>query len=210
MYACGYLVSRGHLNSLGLYGVIEETTDSFLQEGGKFFFVTSYLIIRWTMAVLPIALIVTLIVFVIFWVGQRPHVSALMARLIPSRVLGTMTPTFRRRALYALAVGALIWLVNRFLDDAQAPALVSNLLFASGPVTSGATQLTGLGVLADLIKQALLRGDDSYVDTIYGLVLFGAVASALLTIAVWQLTLLFRYRLLACSPFMVGAAVFGL
>ena len=179
MYACGYLVSRGHLNSLGLYGVIEETTDS-LSAGGR------EILLRHELPHHPLdhgcsADSAHRYPHRLCHLLGQPTSECLrmMTRLIPSRVREKLTPTFRRRALYALAVGALIWLVNRFLDDAQAPALVSNLLFASGPVTSGARKLPGLGVLADSIKQALLHGDDSYVDTIYGLLVFGAVASAL-------------------------------
>lgn len=55
LYACGYLVTRAHMNMLGLYGFVEFDNDHFLQEGAKFLIVAGYDPAVMTMIFLSIA-----------------------------------------------------------------------------------------------------------------------------------------------------------
>jgi hypothetical protein len=42
LYATGYLITRAHLNLLGLYGIVDFGNDYIVQEGAKFFLVIGY------------------------------------------------------------------------------------------------------------------------------------------------------------------------
>ena len=45
-YATGYLITRAHLNLLGLHGVLDFDNHYIVQEGGKFFLVVGFSTIR--------------------------------------------------------------------------------------------------------------------------------------------------------------------
>ena len=209
-YGSGYLVTRGHLNALGLYGIVEESNDSLLQEGGKFFFATGFLILRTALAFTPIVVIVAILVLVLVWIAKLPWVGRAAAPAI-RYTQRFVSPRLFRRACYVLAFALLIWLIDRFLDDAQAPASVSNLLFADGtPQGTGTPPSGDIAALSASIKSALLRGDGSHVSYVYGMALCGAVLTVAIASATWWLTSMWRFRLLACAPFIFGSSVFVL
>jgi len=112
-----------------------------------------------------------------------------------------------RTLVYGSAIVVLVWLVSRFLDEAEAPALVSNLLFAD-QVPKTASSPVSAAEIAMMIKQTILRGDDSYVSHVYGNVLSATVMAVLVATFVWWLTAAWRLRLLAFAPFALGATIF--
>jgi len=209
LYACGYLVSRGHLHALGLYGLVEESADAFLQEGGKFAFVTGYVVLRTTLAFIPILGLGAVLALVLWSIGRRPRIKLVGIRL--GQILGRWLPApWPRRILYALALGVLVWHLDQSLDAAQAPALVSNLLFTAPSGVNQSAIADNVPITPATIKAALLVGDTQFPGSIYSGLLFSTTFAVALAAVAWWVVEAWRLKLLALLPFLLGGATFVL
>ena len=114
-----------------------------------------------------------------------------------------------RTFLYALTLCVLVAHLNFFLNAAQAPAVVANLLFLPDPGNVDTAGGDG-SITSAAIERALLQGDTELPGTVYGVILFGTIASVVLAAVAARTVASWRWRALAVAPFVIAAAAFVL
>jgi hypothetical protein len=109
-----------------------------------------------------------------------------------------------------LALCALVVHLDYFLDAAQGPAQVSDLLY-SNPTALPARGTTPESLFsARSITSALLKGERQLPETVYGDVVFGTISAIVLAALGSSIAAPWRLRILAATPFIAGAVVFVL
>lgn len=196
-YATGYLVTRAHLNLLGLYGVLDFDNQSIVQEGARFFLVV------WTSRsseeALPLLTLVELAVIGVtaFHLLLRRRVRRWEERL-RSRLPAFSNDGWLRLAAFSALVAAFIYHADTFLLKFQSPLCIGNLLYADSGAAQCSSWLMQGG--ADEVKQALFRRNEDWLDDTFRNLVAGLLLSVALAYLTWRITLPWRWRLLYAAP----------
>jgi hypothetical protein len=190
LYAAGYLVTRAHLNLLGLYGIVDVGNDYFIQEGAKFFLVIGYSYVLGV--VLPLLAIAGLVATALL--ALRLMLRNTVTRL--SDKLKASFPRFGPEGMLRVAACALLLLVflidaDEFLTEFQVPLCVANLLYPD-PGQDGTTCSSAMKEKENAVKAAILnRNKDNReaLQAMFSRLVYATAKTALLTYLVWQVVL---------------------
>lgn len=204
-YATGYLITRAHLNMLGLHGVLDFDNHYIVQEGGKFFLVVGYSTLRG--AALPLLAVLGPVVIAAMvlrrLLGNRAH---RWREALRHRLPGFGAQGWMRLLAFVFLFLAFLWHAETFLLKFQQPLCIGNLLYAeSGSLPCPASMMGGG---ADDLKKALLGRDDRLLNNAFQELVFGFVLAVLLAYLTWRTTLPWRWRGWYAAPSFMAAALY--
>jgi hypothetical protein len=187
LYATGYLITRAHLNLLGLYGIVDFGNDYIVQEGAKFFLVIGYsyvlgvilplLGIAAVAAIVPLAL-TAMLRKTLVRLGDR--VRACFPRFGPEGVL--------RVAVFAGLLFFFFRDTDHLLDEFQVPLCVANLLYPD-PGPDGAPCGSPMMAKARAVKAAILNRNKvnrAMLNEMFSGLLYATAKTGVLTYLIWQ------------------------
>jgi hypothetical protein len=168
LYSCGYLISRAQLHLLGLFGLIDQSNDYFLQEGAKFFVAVAGdvigLLVFWMfiagIALLPVVVVLALLAL---WPGiwRQPWLERLERwREWLATSLQRHGNLLRSLVLVSLA-SVLVFYLTMQVNKFTPPLQIANLLYEETPGTSASSQqqqLTRWLVAPDATSEQETRG----------------------------------------------------
>jgi hypothetical protein len=195
MYACGYLVTRAHLNLLGLYGLIEFNHDYILQEGAKFFLATAYSTGREILypASTVILLLLPVILLALF---VRKHAQRGWDRL-RSRFPRFDAERWLRVVAFVALSTAFVEHSETYLDKFEHPLCFSNLLYLDTDTPNCSVPIAQKG---DGLKAALIRSDKQTLDGAFHDLAIGLLQALILAYLTWRVTMPWRLHLWCIAP----------
>lgn len=199
LYSCGYLVLRAHLSMLGLYGLVEQGADDFLQEGAKFVLGAGYEVLR---TLLPLAAVVGLAALLAVSVMRALRQTRLAAAVARLRGRALQSGAWRYALFGALFV-ALLMHADRYLDAFERPLAVVNLLYADRASAASASP----GSAAELAAW-LLANNSAALSRQFDDLLIGLIIAALLVFAAWRVVRPLPMRPWLVAPFAVAALMY--
>lgn len=211
LYAAGYLVTRAHLNLLGLYGIVDFGNDYFIQEGAKFFLVIGYSYVLGV--VLPLLAIAGLAATVLL--ALRLMLGRTVTRL--GDKLKACFPRFGPDGMLRVAACAFLLFVfivdaDEFLAEFQVPLCVANLLYAD-PGSSVTTCGAAMKEKENAVKAAILNRNKDNRAALKGMfsrLVYATAKTALLTYLVWQVVRPWqRWRLWLVALPLVAVCFYG-
>jgi hypothetical protein len=203
LYACGYLISRAQLRSLGLFGILERPTDYYLQEGANFFvgLVTISLgpLIPWLIFAGWILLFLLLLSLPgwVYLVKRSDKVSTLFARARDGVVVRLEHwPRLWRNCAFLILFFVLLFHLTTYLNEFTPALEVSNLLYArSGQVEDADT--------ARIIRW-IRTGEHEKLDEHFQLLLWGTLQAGVILALAWHVTSRMRgLRMWLLVPFVI-------
>jgi hypothetical protein len=213
LYATGYLVTRAHLNLLGLYGIVDFGHDYFIQEGSKFYLVIGYsYVLGVVLPLLAIAGIAAVGFRVLAFALQKAHVQPLMPRL--AAILARFEPGGSLR-IAAFAVLLIVFLLDadKFLVEFQVPLCVSNLLYADRGSLDAACD-DQMQAKKKVLEAAILHRNinvASILNERFSTLVYATAKTAFLVYLMWRVALPWRrWRLWLVAPVMVALCFYAI
>ena len=197
LYATGYLVTRAHLSMLGLHGLVEVSSDQFLQEGAKLILAAGYTVLRTTLALGALA-------------GVVVFVAMLLGRLLDRVAAGRRCVDFATRVasskglrhfLFAGLFLALALHADHYLRVAEQPLAAIDLLYvdpASLRVEPGKGNRVAVWILG---------GDSEQMDRDFDDLLLGAILAGLLALGAWRVVAPWPLRAWLVAPFVAALGI---
>jgi hypothetical protein len=212
LYSAGYLVTRAHLNLLGLYGIVDFGNDYFIQEGAKFFLVIGYSYVL--SVVLPLLAIGGVAAIVLLALNAMLRNTAVVRRSSERlRAWFTRFGPDGRLRLAAFAFLFFVFLIDTddFLTEFQVPLCVANLLYPD-PGPNGAT-CSAMKKKVNEVKAAILNRNEqnrAVLQDMFSHLVFATAKTALLAYLVWLVVQpLQRWRLWLAALPVVAACFYG-
>jgi hypothetical protein len=220
LYAFGFLVTRAHLNMLGLYGFIDYGPEAYLQEGARFFLVTGYEVLRGSaVPLLSILVSIAALLFALQPLLTKTRIAAWMRRRADAVWLALLR-LGERRALSAadvrdllrriLFVGLLLWALDGAGDTLAAavtPLCVANLLYAN-PTLDRCSSTATLRDSSSTMQTKLLEADSKALAHSFYDIFYRGVFFIIVTFLAWRVAQPWRSRAWFMSPFVVTALIF--
>lgn len=203
MYACGYLVTRAHLNLLGLYGLIEFSHDYILQEGAKFFLVTIYSTGREILYPLSI-FIPAILPLILLGLFLRKHAQRGWD-LLHSHFPRFDGDRWLRVLAFVALFGILVDHSETYLDKFEHPLCFSNLLYADTATPNCTVPMAKKG---DGLKDALFRSDKKILDGAFRELVIGLVQAIILAYLTWRVTMPWRWHAWCIAPSFFATALY--
>lgn len=211
LYALGYLVTRAHLNFLGVSGLFDQSNFFFVQEGAMFLLDISVIAAR---TLLPIVVVLGVIAAVFSIVGYG--IGRILAARDPDlaeRVngwKGAITSWHDhlrlRQVLYAGLVVLFFIHTDTYLNEFNRPLQISNVLYSD----NGNLTATGSKDQKTIeLRKALLEGDDQQTHTYFFNLLLGEALAGLLLLVAWHLTDGWRWQPMWVSWFVIVFIVYS-
>lgn len=208
LYATGYLVTRAHLNLLGLYGIVDFGHDYFIQEGSKFYLVIGYsYVLSVVLPLLAIAGIAAIGFGALGFALRKAHVRPLMPRL--KALLARFEPDDGSLRIAAFAVLLIAFLLDadKFLIEFQVPLCVSNLLYADHGSLDAACG-GQMQAKKKMLEAAILHRNIDFASMLnesFSSLLYAIAKTVLLVYLMWRVVLPWkRWRLWLVAPLMVA------
>lgn len=210
LYACGYLVTRAHVNALGLYGLFEYQHEHFVQEGAKFVIVISQWVAGIGLRLLMAIIVIAVPGLLIYW-GLRRYLGRLPARWKTwgDRLARANVGNIGWSVVYLLLFFLLVVHSDAYLGKFGQPLLVSNLLYTD---TNESNDGPDDRADAARIRKWLLHGDDGstvkyFQYLLWGFALSGGLLFASLMINIrWAIGRFWRGLLIA--PFVISFSMY--
>jgi hypothetical protein len=203
MYTCGYLVTRAHLNLLGLYGLIEFNHDYILQEGAKFFLATAYSTGREILY--PLSIVVPIILpLILLGLFLRDHARRGWDRL-HSRLPRLDIERWLRVLAFVALFGALVEHSETYLDKFEHPLCFSNLLYTDADTPNCSVPIAKKG---DGLRDALFRSDKTILDSAFHELAIGLLQAIILAYLTWRVTIPWRLHAWCIAPSFFATALY--
>jgi hypothetical protein len=202
LYACGYLISRAQLGSLGLSGILERPADFYLQEGARFFVVLVAIslgpLIPWLVFgryVLLFLLILSLPVGV-FLIKRAERIDRYLGRARDGVVLrlGNWPRLWRNCAFLGLLF-ILLFHLTGYLNQFTPALEVRNLLY-------GSTNLSDRPSTAALVR-LIMAGEGEKLEEHFRALLWGTLQTGVVLALAWHVTSRMRLRMWLLAPFVI-------
>ena len=211
LYTTGYLVTRSHLNLLGLYGIVDFGHDYFIQEGAKFFLVIGYsYALSVVLPLLTIAGIAGVVLLALGFALRKVHAERLGAGL-RARFARFETGDMPRVAAFAVLLFAFLLDADQFLVEFQVPLCVANLLYAdsgSGDAACGPELMEK----KKMLEAAILHRDAyaaSALNDRFATLVYATAKTALLACLMWKVAMPWRrWRLWLVAPPLVAVCFY--
>jgi hypothetical protein len=211
LYALGYLVTRAHLNLLGVSGLFDQSNFFFVQEGAMFLLDISVIAAR---TLLPIVVVLGVIAAILSIIGYG--IGRILAARDPNlaeRVSGWKDSITSwhdhlrlRQVLYAGLVVLFFIHTDTYLNEFNRPLQISNVLYSD----SGNLTATGSKDQKTIeLRKALLEGNDQRTHTYFFNLLLGEALAGLLLVAAWHLTDGWRWQAMWVSWFVIVFIVYS-
>ncbi len=202
LYACGYLISRAQLRSLGLFGVLERPADYYLQEGANFFvgLVTISLgpLVPW-LVYLGYILFFLLVLSSPGWVyliRRREKVDKLWGRVRDGAVVRLEKwPRLWRNCAFLALLFILMFHLTGYLKDFTPALEVSNLLY-------GGSNQPDRSRTAKLVRW-ILSDDRDKLDDHFRVLLWGTLQAGVILALAWNVTSKMRLKIWLLTPFVI-------
>jgi hypothetical protein len=209
LYTCGYLVTRAHLNMLGLYGLFEYEAEHFVQEGAKFSIVVGYSIAEIALVLaIPVIMLSGFALVVVLGLRRIGRVRTLLQTWKP-RLGRLSTNGVCRGVVYSLLLVLLVIHSDSYLDKFSEPLLVSDLLYTN---IDDSGLRGAINARVGQIRTSLLKGDAKSTKGRFNDLLFGAFLAGGLLYVARQLTSRWNasgmLRGLLIAPFVVGFVIY--
>lgn len=187
-FSCGYLITRAHMNLLGVSAIFSFTQEQYMLEGARF---VADMVDRLARNALPLLELTIMLLAAGFLLGQ----TRLRGLLEPARLRASdflkCRQTGCRAACYGLLL-LLLFLIKQHLAMFGPPLAVSDLLFLpAAPSGTKGSEIAGY----------LLSGDRDSLESWYFDLTLCVFKAALLLLLAWRLTQPWRLRLLLTAPF---------
>jgi hypothetical protein len=200
LYACGYLISVAQLHLLGLGRLMSYGHDYYVQQGGSFLadLGSTFAIVAEPFSLIVIGLAVVGFGIALLWRRTRLAQGRWAERI---GRLHDRTAALWPRLAYAVLVYLLLF---RYGDPLEfgLPLTLSNVLFTD-PSAATAPELATM-------HRLLLSGDRDGLGAMFEARLLTYVVVCLLLLASHYVTLRWRWRRLALSPFVLLFALYSL
>lgn len=211
LYATGYLVTRSHLNLLGLYGIVDFGHDYFIQEGAKFFLVIGYsYALSVVLPLLTVGEIAGVVLLVSGFALRKAHAERLCAWL-KARFARIETGSMPRVAAFAVLLFGFLLDADQFLVEFEVPLCVANLLYAdagSGDAACGPELMEKKKVL----EAAILHRDAEVAAALnekFATLVYATAKTALLAYLMWKVVMPWRrWRLWLVAPPLVAVCFY--
>ncbi|MCM8594484.1 hypothetical protein [Accumulibacter sp.] len=197
LYATGYLVTRAHLSMLGLHGLVEVSSDQFLQEGAKLILAAGYTVLRTTLALGALAGVV---VFVAMLLGRLLDRVAAGRRCVDCATRVASSKGLRHLLFAGLFV-ALALHADHYLRVAEQPLAAIDLLYVD-PASLSVEPGTG-----NRVAVWILGGDSQQMDRDFDDLLLGAILAGLLAFGAWRVVAPWPLRPWLVAPFVAALGI---
>ena len=193
LYACGYLISRAQLRSLGLSGFLERSPDYFLQEGANFFVALAIFPLRFLaeLALTGIILLVAAVLLLpleIYAFRRRERIRRFAKRrweAVKGRI--ERRPFFWRTLLFVALLAFLLFHLASYLADFKPALEVRDLLYRQ-PAESD-------------VARWILGGQSARLASHFFVLVWAAAQAGLTLALVWYVTRPMRGRPWLLAPF---------
>jgi hypothetical protein len=210
LYALGYLVTRAHLNFLGVSGLFDQSNFFFIQEGAMFLLDVAVIIAR---TLLPIVVVLGIIAAVLVVAGYG--IARILASRAPSLtermnqwkdvMLSWREHLLLCQVLYAALLMLFFVHTDTYLNDFNRPLQISNVLYGESGI--------GITVSSDpktvALRKSLLQGDEKLTHTYFFNLLFGEVLAGLLLMMAWHVTDGWRWQPMWVSWFVISFIIYS-
>ena len=210
LYALGYLVTRAHLNFLGVSGLFDQSNVFFIQEGAMFLLDVAVIIAR---TVLPIVVVLGIITAVLVVAGYG--IARILASRAPSLdermnqwkdvVISWREHLLLCQVLYAALLMLFFVHTDTYLNDFNQPLQISNVLYGESGI--------GTAVSSDpktvALRKSLLQGDEKLTHAYFFNALFGEVLAGLLLVMAWHITNGWRWQPMWVSWFVISFIIYS-
>lgn len=212
LYSCGYLVTRGQLRSLGLFGLFELSSEYYLQEGARFFIVLAMTSVN-AVNLMLLRLVYTGIILLFLLIVSLPLAIFLFRkRERLKKGMQNVRDTFARRisslvwlcrnAAYLALLFLLVFYLTSYLREFKPALEVSNLLYSSVPDNPKQDYKP--------IRQWILSADSDNLEKHFHILLWGTLQAILALALAGYVTSSSRLRIWLLSPFIVTSIMYTL
>jgi hypothetical protein len=211
LYALGYLVTRAHLNFLGVSGLFDQSNFFFVQEGAMFLLDISVIAAR---TLLPIVVVLGIIGAVLAIIGYA--ISRILADRAPgvaervnrweNEVLSWRDHLRLRQVLYTVLVVLFFLHTDTYINEFNRPLQISNVLYSDGGNVTAAGSKDQKTI--DL-RNALLEGDDQRTHVYFFNLLLGEALAGLLLVLAWHITDGWRWQPMWVSWFAIVFIIYS-
>ena len=206
LYALGYLVTRAHLNFLGVSGLFDQNSFFFVQEGAMFLADVAVIIAR---TLLPLVVVLGTIAALLFLAGygtmrivaSRSPVQAQRVNRWKGAIVSWREHLLLCQLVYAALLIGFFFHTDIYLNEFNRPLQISNVLY--GESSPGSAAASNDPAIADL-RKSLLAGDEERTHAYFFTLLFGEVLAGLLLMAAWHLTEGWRWQPMWVSLFVIS------
>jgi len=212
LYSFGYLVTRGQLRSLGLFGLFYHSPEMYLQEGANFFIVLGINSVNAVNAlflwfayfgIIGLFFLVALLPLTIFIFRKRDHLKKIIQNFRDSFARRIVSPPRLWRSFVYLVLLLLLIVYLASYSMEFRPALeVSNLLYRYTP--DNRTQEY------KPIRQWILTADRDHLEGHFRLLVWGTMQTVFILALAWYVTPLSRLKVWLLSPFVVTSIMYTL
>lgn len=210
LYALGYLITRAHLNFLGVSGLFEQNNFFFIQEGAMFLLDSAVIIAQTLLRILVVLGIIGMALGVCGY-GIARLVTRRAPRLTDrtSRWKEAMSRWREHLLLCQLLYAALLLLFflhsDKYLDEFNRPLQISNVLYGQSGTQSADD---ARDPRTTELRKWLLEGNETQAHAYFFNLLFGEVLAGLLLMTAWQITDGWRWRPLWVSWFVISFIIY--
>lgn len=210
LYALGYLVTRAHLNCLGVSGLFDQSNFFFIQEGAMFLLDVAVIIAR---TLLPIVVVLGIIAAVLVVAGYG--IARILASRAPSLaermnqwkdvMLSWREHLLLCQVLYAGLLMLFFVHTDTYLNDFNRPLQISNVLYGESGI--GTTVSSDPKTVA--LRKSLLQGEEKLTHAYFFNLLFGEVLAGLLLMMAWRVTDGWRWQPMWVSWFVISFIIYS-
>lgn len=210
LYALGYLVTRAHLNFLGVSGLFDQSSFFFIQEGAMFLLDVAVIIAR---TLLPIVVVLGIIAAVLVVAGYG--IARILASRAPSLaermnqwkdvMLSWREHLLLCQVLYAALLMLFFVHTDTYLNDFNRPLQISNVLYGESGI--GTTVSSDPKTVA--LRKSLLQGEEKLTHAYFFNLLFGEVLAGLLLMMAWRVTDGWRWQPMWVSWFVISFIIYS-
>lgn len=210
LYALGYLVTRAHLNFLGVSGLFDQSNFFFIQEGAMFLLDVAVIIAR---TLLPIVVVLGIIAAVLVVAGYG--IARILASRAPSLaermnqwkdvMLSWREHLLLCQVLYAALLMLFFVHTDTYLNDFNRPLQISNVLYGESGI--GTTVSSDPKTVA--LRKSLLQGEEKLTHAYFFNLLFGEVLAGLLLMMAWRVTDGWRWQPMWVSWFVISFIIYS-
>lgn len=186
-FSCGYLITRAHMNLLGVSAIFSFTQEQYMLEGARF---VADMVDSLARNALPLLELIIMLLAVGFLLMQTRVRGLLEPARLRAADFVKCRQTGCRAACYGLLI-LLLFLIKQDIGMFVPPLAVSDLLFLPAAPSGKGHE----------IVRWLLSGDRDSLEAWYFDLTLSVFKAALLLLLAWRLTQPWRLRLLLTAPF---------
>lgn len=211
-YAMGYLINRGHLVVLGIYGLFDASYVELITEGVMFALTIAYFIGEVLLPLAALFAVAALTAGLVLWLSRYFGLTAHLRELALPFTHWTHRPPLNAVLYFALL---LLFLkhYDLYFESFQAPLAITSVLYRANASQNGSDALDAACRSPNPSETTQIRCWLEQRNTARALAHFrelfwGEVFAAMLLAGAWRVTVNWRWRLLWVSPFAISFVIY--